>query len=140
MLQRDLRREVGLFRVRDRRRRLPLGAHVGQPAGPRVSLEVPWPEALEADPGLCFDLTGGLIEAWRRAAGPPLAAVMWLTRPGVPEPHDLDLRWYAAAVRAFAAHEADLVAFLAVTRTGWWEVPTGQRRTWRRLRLAVVED
>jgi hypothetical protein len=49
--------------------------------------------------------------------------------------HDYDVAWHAAAQRSFGAHEVELLGFRAVTRSGWIDVRTGERRTWKRLRL-----
>jgi hypothetical protein len=54
---------------------------------------------------------------------------------GVPAPHDQDLAWHAAALRAFAAQGLPLAVFRVVTKGGWRDVRTGERREWRRLRL-----
>jgi hypothetical protein len=118
-----------------------MAVHVGAPSGHRVSAKVPWPVPAGYDDGLRFDLLTGLVE--RRAAeqpagdqphGPsPVSA--WLTRMGVPQPHDEDLAWHAASLRAFAAHGTPLEVFRVVTKGGWLDVRTGERRTWRRLRL-----
>jgi hypothetical protein len=126
------RREVGEFRAREQRRRHPLGVHIGEPAGWRESLELPWPEPRWHDAGLRVDVVGALLG---RTASEVVAASGWLTRPGVPELHDADLEWYAAAVRGFGAHDVTLTGFRAVTRTGWIDVVTGERRVWKRLRL-----
>jgi hypothetical protein len=126
------RREVGQFRAREQRRRHPLGIHVGDPAGWRESVELPWPEPRWHDAGVRADVVTALLA---RTAPRVLAASCWLTRPGVPELHDADLEWYAAAVRGFGAHDLTLTGFRAVTRTGWIDVVTGERRAWRRLRL-----
>ena len=127
-----LRREVGEFRAREQRRRHPLTLHLGEPAGWRESVELPWPEPRSYDSGLRVDLWASLLA---RTGPGVVAASGWLTRPGVAELHDADLSWYAAAVRGFGAHGVALTGFYAVTRTGWIDVVTGDRRTWKRLRL-----
>jgi hypothetical protein len=130
------RTEVGRFRGSQSRRRFPLTVHVGVPLGPRVAAEVPWPMPPGYDDGLRFDLVDALLDAWSGSQSPrPPEGYLWLTRPGVPEPHDVDLLWHAAATRAFAAHDVALVGVLALTRTGWVDVRSGERRGWRRLRL-----
>ena len=126
------RREVGEFRAREQRRRHPLGLHLGQPAGWRESLEVPWPEPRWHDSGLRVDLVTGLLSRTGPEVG---SAYGWITRPGVSEPHDVDLAWYAAALRGFGAHRVELRGFFTVTRTGWLDVASGERRAWKRLRL-----
>ena len=126
------RREVGELRAREQRRRHPLEVHVGEPAGWRESLELPWPEPAWHDSGLRADMVQALLS---RTPAEVVTASCWLIRPGVPELHDADLDWYAAAVRGFGAHDVALAGFRAVTRTGWLDVVTGERRTWKRLRL-----
>ncbi len=126
------RREVGELRVREQRRRHPLGVHVGEPAGRRESLELPWPEPGWYDSGLRVDLVTALLARPGARVG---SAACWLTRPGVPDLHDADLAWYAAALRGFGAQDVTLTGFYAVTRSGWLEVATGDRRAWKRLRL-----
>ena len=126
------RREVGEFRSREQRRRHPLGVHIGQPAGRRETLELSWPEPSWHDSGLRVELVTGLLT---RGGAEARTAYGWITRPGVSEPHDADLAWYAAALSGFAAHGVELAGFYAVTRTGWLEVATGERRAWKRLRL-----
>ena len=134
------RTEVGRFRVAERRRVHPLGVHVGVPGGPRSSVEVPWPPT-GVDAGLRFDLVAALLTraappaSPESPASPAPPASLWLTRPGVPELHDEDLDWHAAAVRAFDAHGVALAGVHAVTRTGWLDVVTGASRSWKRLRL-----
>jgi hypothetical protein len=126
------RREVGEFRAREQRRRHPLGIHVGDPGRWRGSTELPWPEPRWHDAGVRVDVVTALLA---RIDPTVVAASGWLTRPGVPELHDADLDWYAAAVRGFGAHDVTLTGFRAVTRTGWIDVVTGERRVWKRLRL-----
>ena len=123
------RLEVARLRRRDQRRRFPAELHLGRPAGDRVSTELP-----VADAGLRFDLVAALLDLWRDEHGGPATA--WLVRPGVPELHDDDLAWHAAAVRAFGAVGADLEGFRAVTRGGWLDVVSGRSRVWKRLRLS----
>jgi hypothetical protein len=126
------RREVGEFRARERRRRHPLGVHVGVAGGPRESAEVPWPEPRWLDAGARLDVVTALLT---RTDPVLTVAHGWITRPGVPEPHDADLGWYAAAQHGWAAHGLVLSGFWAVTRTGWVDVVTGEHRAWKRLRL-----
>ena len=65
----------------------------------------------------------------------PAAASAWVSRPGATTLHDRDLEWYAACLQVFGAHRLRLAAFRAVTRSGWLDVATGERRVWKRLRL-----
>jgi hypothetical protein len=126
------RREVGELRAGEQRRRHPLGVHVGEPGGQRESVELPWPEPRWHDTGVRVDVVTALLGR----TDPTVAATHgWITRPGVPELHDADLAWYAAAVRGCAVLGVALTGFHAVTRTGWVDVVTGERRAWKRLRL-----
>lgn len=114
-----------------------MGLHVGAPAGARRSSTVPWPVPPEFDAGLRLDLVTALLEALAAERGRCAVeeACAWLTRPGQPVLHDRDLEWYSASVHAFAAYDVRLLAFRAVTRSGWLDVVTGEQRVWRRLRL-----
>jgi hypothetical protein len=125
---------VAALRAQEQRRRHPLGLHVGEPDRWRESVELPWPEPRWQDGGLRRDLVVTLLAR----TGPEVGvASCWLTRPGVPELHDADLAWYAAAVHGFGAHGVALAEFYAVTRTGWVDVVRGERRAWKRLRLGA---
>lgn len=127
------RGEVARLRAGERRRTFPLGLHLGHPHGPRQEVELPWPVPAEYDAGLRFDVADALVEALLDDSG--IRSVWaWLTRPGVPEVHDRDLEWLSAAHRAVEAHGLQLAGFRAVTRTGWLDVVSGRRRTWKRLR------
>jgi hypothetical protein len=131
----EWRLEVGRTRAAHPRRALPFTVNVGRPAGARVTAILPWPPPPEYDAGLRFDLLDALVEQWQDGDEGDDRAYGWLTRPGVPSVHDEDLRWFAATTRAAQARELRLVAFRAVTHTGWLDVATGERTTWRRLRL-----
>lgn len=96
-----------------------------------MSLEVPWAGARAQDAGLRFDLADALLS--QRSTDEPF---VWLTRPGMPVPHDLDHGWHAAFVHVAGAHEIVLAGFRVVTRNGWFDVATGERRVWKRLRAS----
>jgi hypothetical protein len=125
-----LRQEVGLFRVRESRRVFDAAVSVGVPAGPRDSFVVRAQDLPALDPALRVDVLAALLEgsgpAWRTA---------WLTRSGDVEPLDADLDWLRAAATAFGMHGRPLDGFYVITRTGWRDVRTGERRVWKRLRL-----
>jgi hypothetical protein len=127
----DLRTEVGRFRAGQVRRRFPTTVQVGEPAGPRVSTRLA--DAQGYDAGLRADIVSGLLDL--QPAGVPAASSAWLTRPGDPEPQDCDLAWLAASHTAFAMHGRRLSGFYVVTRTGWLDLRSGERRVWKRLRL-----
>lgn len=111
-----------------------LGVHLGRPGAFRVGLELSWLEVTGHDAGLRFDLVDALVGRWRLGRPAEDDAYGWLTRPGAPEPHDVDHGWHAAFVRGAGAHELALAGFRVVTRTGWYDVVTAERRVWRRLR------
>ncbi len=129
-VHRLLREEVGRFRRRERRRRFDSTVQVGRLGGARTGFVVRAQDLPVVDPGLRVDVLSDLVEdtpaCWDRA---------WLLRPGVPEPHDEDAAWFAAARTAFAIHGRALAGFHVLTRTGWRDVVTGETRTWKRLRL-----
>lgn len=131
-----LRREVGLLRRAERRRRFPMGVHAGLPGGERASTSVPWPVPDLYDAGLRLDLVDALLaRAEHRADDEGPSPSVWLSRPGTTDPHDVDLTWWTSAARASAARGRGPVAFHVVTRFGWVDLPSGASRTWKRLRL-----
>ncbi|HET6698952.1 MAG TPA: hypothetical protein VFG88_07690 [Nocardioidaceae bacterium] len=128
-----LRLEVGRLRQRDRRRRFDPEVHLGAPGVDSVALRLrggqEGGDALAMDAALRTDLAARLVGAAARAD------TAWLVRPGAPEPHDLDLAWLAALRMATGMHGLVLARFFAVTRYGWLDVVSGERRVWKRLRL-----
>ncbi len=127
----DLRTEVGRFRAGQVRRRFPAGLHAGAPAGPRVSTELA--DLRSYDAGLRADVAARLLDLV--PSDVPAACCAWLTRPGDTEPQDCDVAWLAAADTAFAMHGLRPAGFYVVTRTGWLDPRSGERRVWKRLRL-----
>ena len=125
-----LREEVGRLRARERRRVFDPCVCLGTPGGEQVTFAAPAKEAADVDAGLRTDVVARLL-----AQAAPQAGTVLLLRAGEPHPHDLDLAWFAAAGMAFGAAGRPLVGFYAVTRTGWLNVVTGERKTWKRLRL-----
>jgi hypothetical protein len=64
-----------------------------------------------------------------------LAAVNLVhVRPGPHEASDLDLGWAAAADAAAAISGVEVRTVLVVSRWGWLDLRTGDRRSWVRLR------
>lgn len=119
LLREAVRRHV----VSERRRRFAPVVHVGRP-GVRE-----WcaPATVSGtDHALRTDVMAALLGR----AGPEL---VWLTRPGVLEPHDVDAAWLGPAATAWAEAGQEL-AWVVVTRRGWWDPRTGLRREWRRFR------
>jgi hypothetical protein len=121
---------VGRFRARESRRVFDAIVNVGTLAGSRDSFVARAQDLPALDPGLRIDVVCALLDD-----NDPRAAAVWLTRPGAPSPHDLDLQWMAAATSAFGIHGRELAGFYAITRSGWLDLRTGQCRVWRRLRL-----
>jgi hypothetical protein len=125
-----LRQEVGRLRGRESRRVFDAGVHVGVLGGPRDSFVVRAQDLPAVDAALRTDVLCSLVEQ-----APPTWRTAWLVRPGLPELHDQDLRWLAAARTAFGIHARALEGFYVVTRTGWRDVLTDETRVWTRLRL-----
>jgi hypothetical protein len=129
-LSRRLRLEVGRFREAQHRRRFDVEVHVGMLAGSRLSAPVPARDLGCYDRALRVDVLLGLL-----ADAPGDTDTGWLTRPGVTRLHDEDITWCAAAAGAFGIVGRELTGFYAITREGWLDVRTGERRVWKRLRL-----
>ena len=125
-----LRQEVGLLRARESRRVFDVALTVGELGGERDSFVLRAQDVPAMDTGLRIDVVSSLV-----GQTAPEAVCAWVTRPGVPHPHDVDLEWLSAAIIAFGMHGRELAGFYAITRTGWLDVRTGARRTWKRLRV-----
>ncbi|NUS51074.1 MAG: hypothetical protein HOQ22_08575 [Nocardioidaceae bacterium] len=125
-----LRVEVARFRQRETRRAFDAAVYVGRLGGPRDAFVVRAQDLPAVDAALRTDVVAALLED-----APDHWTTAWLARPGLPDLHDDDLRWFAAARTGFGMHDRSLAGFYAVTRYGWLDVRTGERRTWRRLRL-----
>jgi hypothetical protein len=129
-----LRAEVGALRLRERRRVFPAELCLGTLGGRRVTATLPWPVPPEYDDALLADLVDALGDR-----GGVAAEAVWLLRPGVPEPHDVDMRLAAVAHRVAEARDAPGAGFLVVTRYGWLEPRSGESRRWKRLRLGRTD-
>lgn len=119
-----------MLRARESRRVFDVSVSVGLPAAARDSFVVRAQDVPTVDGALRTDVISSLVGQ----TGDECVCA-WVTRPGVPDPHDLDLAWLAASEVAFGIHGRALVGFFAITRTGWLDVRTGERRVWKRLRL-----
>lgn len=124
-----LRLEVARLRRDHRRRRFDPVLHVGVLCGDRLSASVPAGDPV-LDPGTRLEVVLRLLECGADGGD------VWLNRPGEPVVQDDDLAWLAASDRAFDLAGVPLRGVWAVTRTGWLDVRTGDRRTWKRLRVA----
>jgi hypothetical protein len=126
-----LRLEVGRLRAETSRRRFDPVVHVGMLGEAYRACRVPALDPV-VDAGTRTEVVLRLLEEDAEHT----AACLWLARPGEPRLEDADLAWLAAAVRAFGVVGRQLEGAWAVTRTGWLDLRTGERRTWKRLRIA----
>jgi len=129
-LRSRLRVEAGRFRESERRRRFDVALHVGTPSGPRTSTVVPAGQQAYVDRQTRIELYAALLEV-----APDGTDSAWLTRPGTAALEDEDTAWMVAATAAFGASGGSLEGFFTITRDGWVDVRTGERRVWKRLRL-----
>jgi hypothetical protein len=129
-LRARLRVESGRFREGERRRRFDVALHVGTPGGARASVVVPAKQLAYVDRETRIELYSAMLEV---APGGTDSA--WLTRPGTAALEPDDTAWMVGAMAAFGAAGMSLDGFFAVTRDGWVDVRTGERRVWKRLRL-----
>lgn len=120
-----LREAVRRHAAGERRRRFAPVLHVGRPGGQELGAVA---ALTGTDHALRTDVCAALLA--RTGATPHL---VWLTRPGELEPHDVDLAWLAAAHSAYAEAGRDLT-WVVVTRHGWWDPRSGLRRRWQRIR------
>jgi hypothetical protein len=121
-----LRLAVVQFKATERRRVFDPVLHAGRPGGRNVDFV----DEGGLDQALRTDVCAALLSRARLFMERP---VLWLTRPGLPVLHDLDQQWFAAARAAYG--EASLpLAIVIVTRAGWYNPRTGERREWKRLR------
>jgi hypothetical protein len=127
-----LRLEVGRLRREEPRHRFDTVVHVGRLGGEHCTCSVPIADLEVLDAGTRTEVISRLLEVDPAPEGP---AGVWVTRAGEPHLQDDDLAWHAAARLAFGALDRPLEGVWTVTRTGWLDVRTGERRTWKRLRL-----
>jgi hypothetical protein len=125
-----LRVEVGLLRLREHRRLFPAELCLGAYADRRITLPLPWPVPGTYDDALLGELTDALWDRWDAPSG-----ATWLLRPGVPDPHDLDVRLTAVTERVAECRGTAPSPFVVVTRYGWVAPRSGESRRWKRLRL-----
>jgi len=108
----------------ERRRRFAPLVHVGVPGR---ALSAP-ATLTRSDHALRCDTVAAMLA--RTGKG----HLAWLTRPGELTTHDVDAAWSAAVAAAYAEAGRDLT-WLVVTRRGWWDPRSDQRRTWQRVRV-----
>lgn len=119
-----------MLRARESRRIFDMTLNVGELGGDRDSFVLRAQDVPAMDIGLRIDVVSSLV-----GQTSPESVCAWVTRRGTPYPHDVDLEWLSATIVAFGIHGRELAGFYAITRSGWLDVRTGDRRTWKRLRL-----
>lgn len=127
-----LRSEVGRLRAEERRQRFETVVRLGRLGGPHGRCLVTAADQGVLDAGTRAEVVTRLLEQHLPSDE---EACVWLTRAGEPALQDEDLAWLSASRFAFDASGHRLAGFWSVTRTGWLDVPTGETRTWKRLRL-----
>jgi len=125
-----LRMEVGRFRQRERRRRFDLVLHVGTVDAGSTSLEIPADRWEFLDRQVRVELVSALLET-----APEGSDSVWVTRAGSAVLEEGDVAWLPAAVAAFGAEGRELAGCYVITREGWVDVRSGERRVWKRLRI-----
>jgi hypothetical protein len=123
-----LRRAVFALRSGERRRVFPAQVHVGEPGGEHSTYTL---DGTVLDDGLRTDVVAALLR--RRPEGQ--GSAVWISRVGVPEPHDLDLAWTGPCLGAFAESGEAPTWFAVVTKSGWYAPLSDESATWQRLRL-----
>lgn len=129
-LRHGLRAVVFELLALGRVRRFPATLSVGVPGGERVVWRIDPPDHDE-DHALRAEIVGALLLRARDLSDAP---VCWLTRPGVPQWHDLDAAWLAPAASACAEAGVPLT-WVVVTRHTWWDPRSDLSRRWLRPRL-----
>src|SRR5690349_8834185 len=123
-----LRRAVFALRSGERRRIFPAQLHVGDPDRQPTTYTI---DGSPLDDGLRTDLVAAMLR--RQPEGQ--ASAVWITRVGVPEPHDVDLTWTRPCLAAFAAADEIPRWFAVITKRGWYAPISGETVVWQRLRL-----
>jgi hypothetical protein len=139
-----LRARVAALRAGTRRRQFPGTVEVVSPdavAGTRP-LAIWCYGAEHTDHGLRVDVLTRLLTDCRcRDPRDPVQACTRVSlvhvRPGPHEPADLDLGWAAATTAAGVIAGVEVVTAVALSRWGWYDLRTGQQRSWVRLRAQL---
>ena len=124
-VQQLLRRAVIDHARIERRKNFPPVLHVGVPGirSRRLEIDAPLDHAMRTD----------IVEAMLRPAlDKRVVPLLWLTRRGDREPHDVDGAW-SAAVHA-AGGELGLALGLVIVTRRRHDPRTGVHRTWKRIR------
>jgi len=123
-----LRRAVFGLRAGQRRRVFPAQVHVGDPD---VEPTTYTDDGAVLDDALRTDIVAALL----RQQPEGRTSAVWISRVGVPEPHDLDLAWTRPCLAAFAEADETPAWFAVITKRGWYAPLSGESATWQRLRL-----
>jgi hypothetical protein len=124
-----LRLAVARFRLENSRRTVRPTLHVGEPGGFEATFEDRPADRLDVD--LRIEVAAALLSCALVTTNTPTA---WLTREGELCTHDADLLWLAAVDLAGTGAGMRL-AFLVITRRGWYDPRTLEQRVWKRLRI-----
>ncbi|HEY9563380.1 MAG TPA: hypothetical protein VIR30_06380 [Nocardioides sp.] len=127
----DLRLAVHAFRATQPRRVHDPVLRVGDLVGAQLDWEID-EETSSRDAGMRTEIAVALIHRSLTVTDRPAA---WLTRAGVPQPHDLDMAWIPVLHRAFGMLEVAPRAVAVVTKTGWYDPLNEDGATWQRLRV-----
>ena len=126
-VQQLLRRAVVDHAMAERRKDFPPALQVGVP-GVRC-------RRFEITPSLDHAVRTDIVEAMLRpAVEKGVVPLLWLTRRGDTEPHDVDGAW-SAAVHAAGGELGLALGLVIVTRRSWHDPRTGVCRTWKRIRV-----
>jgi hypothetical protein len=125
-----LRLEVAHFRERERRRTFDPALWVGSVGRHRASVAVPSHRLAMVDRQVGAELFAGLLEE-----APDGTDTAWLSRSGPVVVELGDVAAMVAAETAFGSAGRRLAGCYVITREGWVDLRTGERRVWRRLRL-----
>jgi hypothetical protein len=138
-LARWLRARVAALRTATQRRNFPAAVELVTPAAsPGAEPLATWRYGIEpTDHGLRVDVLTRLLTDCHSRTEPVSTQVSLVhVRPGPHEAADLDLGWAAAATVAGAIAGVEVVTAVALSRWGWYDLRTGQQRSWVRLRAA----
>lgn len=129
MLTRGIRRELRDFvTAAGKKRALPPTCHVGHPGKDRVAL----PHVAPLEASLRADLVERVIDGLQETEG----ACGWVTRSGPLHLTDADVEWFVATRTGFSRHGLTLPGFFVLTRGGWLDLVSGERRELVRVRHA----
>lgn len=92
--------------------------------------------ATPAAPGIARALAADVLTGWLethtsrvepgRTPDPAAVPLIWLTRAGALDTHDLDQLWFPAAMTAFQRLGLPLHRFVVITERGWADLVSGQ--------------